>query len=332
MASSLLVGRQRELTTLLEAVASPSNALLSGPARVGKTRLPSGMSCASISGSEAAAAIPLAPLLQFVPSGSPQPARAILTEFHRRSQESPIVLLVDDAHGLDAASAALVHQLCRAEGVPVIAAVRTGEPAPEPIDAIWRDGLAVDVALGPFDRTASDELVSEMIGASRPELLEHVWDRCRGHPLFVRELLERVRQTGTIALIGSVWDVLGDLVLPERLVDLLRRRLAAVSVQERRLLALVALSGGLHMDAIDALGLTDESRSLRYRALLTLEGPIARPAHPLDGELLVAELSATRKNAIRLELADALEVVGEQRRSRRRCCAWMRARARGPTT
>lgn len=318
VASSLLVGRQRELTTLFEAVASANNALLSGPAGVGKTRLlaefagrlPPGMSCTSISGSEAAAAIPLAPLLQFVPSGSPQPARAILTEFYRRSQESPIVLLVDDAHALDAASAALVHQLCRAEGVRVVAAVRTGEPAPEPIDAIWRDGLAVDVVLGPLDRAASDELVSEMIGASTPGLLEHVWDRCRGHPLFVRELLERARQTGTVALIDGVWDVLGDLVLPERLVDLLRRRLAAVSVQQRRLLALVALSGGLHMDAIDALGLTDESRSLRYRALLTLGGPIARAAHPLYGELLVAELSATRKNAIRLELADALEVVG----------------------
>jgi DNA-binding CsgD family transcriptional regulator len=315
---SPLVGRQRELTALLEAVASAGNALLSGPAGVGKTRLlaefanqlPPSMPHLAISGSEAAASIPLAPLYQFVPPGSPEPARAILTEFYRRSQDSPIVLLVDDAHALDEASAALVHQLCRAEGVPVVAAVRTGETAPEQIDAIWRDGLAVDVALAPLERAASDDLVSELIGVATPGLLEQVWDRCRGHPLFVRELVDSARRTGAVTLVDEAWDIVGDLAIPERLQDLLLRRLAALSSDERRLLALVALSGGLHVDAVDALDLTGESRSLRHGALLTLDGPIVRATHPLHGELLLAEVSTRRKNAIRVELADALEAVG----------------------
>jgi DNA-binding CsgD family transcriptional regulator len=315
---SPLVGRQRELTALLEAVASAGNALLGGPAGVGKTRLlaefanqlPPSMPHVAISGSEAAASIPLAPLYQFVPSGSPEPSRAILTEFYRRSQGSPMVLLVDDAHSLDEASAALVHQLCRAEGVPVVAAVRTGETAPEQIGAIWRDGLAVDVTLAPLDRAASDELVSQLIGDSTPGLLDHVWDRCRGHPLFVRELLDSGKRTGAVALVDGAWDILGDLALPERLHDLLLRRLAALSSDERRLLALVALSGGLHVDAVDTLDLTGESRSLRHGALLTLDGAIVRATHPLHGELLLAEVSTRRTNAIRVELADALEAVG----------------------
>jgi DNA-binding CsgD family transcriptional regulator len=315
---SALVGRQRELTALLEAVASAGNALLSGPAGVGKTRLlaefadrlPPGTPNVAISGSEAAASIPLAPLLPLVPSGSPEPSRAILTEFYRRSQDVPIVLLVDDAHSLDEASAALVHQLCRTRGVPVVAAVRTGDPAPEQIDAIWRDGLAVDVALAPLDRAASDDLVSELIGPSTAGLLDHVWDRCRGHPLFARELLASARRTGAVALVDGTWDIVGDLALPERLQDLLLRRLAALSSDERRLLALVALSGGLHVDAVDALDLPSESRSLRHGALLTLDGPIVRATHPLHGELLLAEVSTTRRNAIRVELADALEAVG----------------------
>lgn len=316
--SSPLVGRRNELTALLEAVAVAGNALVSGPAGVGKTRLlaefasrlPLGTTSVPISGSEAAASIPLAPLLRFVPSGSPEPSRAILTEFYRRSWESLIVLLVDDAHALDEASAALVHQLCRAEGVSVVAAVRAGETAPEQIDAIWRDGLAVDVALAPLDRAASDDLVNALIGVPTPRLLEHVWDRCRGHPLFVRELLDSSRRTGAVTPIDGVWDVLGDLAVPGRLQDLLRRRLATLSTDERRLLAFVALSGGLHIEAVDALDLAAESRSLQYRGLVTLHGPITHAAHPLHGELLLAELSTSRKNTIRLELADALESVG----------------------
>jgi hypothetical protein len=51
-----------------------------------------------------------------------------------------------------------------------VTTVRTGETAPEPIDAIWRDGLAVDVALSPLDRAASDESISEMMGDPAPGL------------------------------------------------------------------------------------------------------------------------------------------------------------------
>jgi hypothetical protein len=124
---------------LLVAVAGASNALLSGPAGVGETRLLTEFASHLATypqrvderqrGGRVHPPGSLAPVRSFWQRRAP---RAIVTEFYRRSRESPIVLIVDDAHAPDGASAALVHQLCRTGGVPVVTAVRTGETAREP--------------------------------------------------------------------------------------------------------------------------------------------------------------------------------------------------------
>ncbi len=53
-----------------------------------------------------------------------------------------VVLGVDDAHLLDDASAAVLFDLVVTGAAFVVATLRTGEPAPEPVTALWKDGVA----------------------------------------------------------------------------------------------------------------------------------------------------------------------------------------------
>jgi len=53
-----------------------------------------------------------------------------------------LALGVDDAHLLDDVSAALVHQLAATGSEFVVVTVRSGEPVPDPVVGLWKDGLA----------------------------------------------------------------------------------------------------------------------------------------------------------------------------------------------
>jgi hypothetical protein len=52
-----------------------------------------------------------------------------------------VVIAVDDAHLLDPLSALLVHQIVLHGAATVMVTVRSGEPAPDAITALWKDGL-----------------------------------------------------------------------------------------------------------------------------------------------------------------------------------------------
>src|SRR5205823_3146245 len=75
-----------------------------------------------------------------------------------------VALLVDDAHLLDRASAVLVHELAAGPGVVVIATVRSKEPAPDPILALWKDGLADRIDLRELSEPAVDQLLTDYLG------------------------------------------------------------------------------------------------------------------------------------------------------------------------
>jgi hypothetical protein len=67
----------------------------------------------------------------------------------QRAGSRRLVVFVDDAHLLDDASATLVHHLALASDAVVVVTVVTGMPPLDPIIALWRDGLAERLEVGP---------------------------------------------------------------------------------------------------------------------------------------------------------------------------------------
>ena len=202
-----LVGRQAELEALAAVLgdARVGGVVLAGGAGVGKTRLArealaraegAGWGVEWVAATRAAASIPFGAVSHLLPATERlsddrldllRRAAVLLAE---RGRERPLALGVDDAHLLDDASAALVHQLALRGVVAVLATVRTGEPAPDSVIALWKDGLARRLDLPALAEEATAELLGRALGGpvdgvTRQEVLRVT----EGNPLYLHELV-----------------------------------------------------------------------------------------------------------------------------------------------
>src|SRR5437763_8634871 len=154
-----LVGRAGELRKMRGLLESSARGLvLAGAAGVGKTRLAleylqhaeqSGAAVVRVVATRAAAPLPLGafdPLLPAFHHGAAAGVddradliRRCATFLVESAGGRPLVLFADDAHLLDETSAILVHQLATSGAAFVVVTTRSGEPAPDPIVALWRD-------------------------------------------------------------------------------------------------------------------------------------------------------------------------------------------------
>jgi hypothetical protein len=153
-----LIGRDDVLDSLIAALArqGPGSLVLSGRQGVGRSRLAhevllsaraAGIATEWFVATRAAASIPFGAFTRLLGGLDPQRSdRRILflsavEALAGRAGGRRLVLAVDDAHLLDQAGAALLHQVAATGTAFVVATVCTGEPVPEPIVALGRDGL-----------------------------------------------------------------------------------------------------------------------------------------------------------------------------------------------
>ncbi|HJU98466.1 MAG TPA: ATP-binding protein, partial [Jiangellaceae bacterium] len=168
-----LGGRDEEVAHVGALVRRGRGVLLAGQSGVGKTSLASlvggdlesaGWTVVRVVASRTAATIPfgaLAPLLTpgaALGDGTPAlvQARAGIASL---AAGRPSLVVVDDAQWLDEASAVVLHQLVAQRDLTLLATSRTDEPAPEPVTALWKDGLVDRVDVAPLD----DESVCDLL-------------------------------------------------------------------------------------------------------------------------------------------------------------------------
>lgn len=231
---------------------------------------------------------------------------------------APPLLVVDDAHLLDDASAVLVHQLAVRGEVGLVLTVRAGEPAPDPVVALWKDELAARVDVGPLERADVDALAEHALGGAvqrRP--LDELWRASRGNALVLREVLQAATDSGALAPGERAWELHRDLGPSARLRELLDARLAGLPETERATAELLAVAEPLEVDVAErALGSTtaaaDAPRGVVHERS---EGrAVLRLAHPVYGDVLRERLPPERRRWLTRRLADALERIGTRRR------------------
>jgi DNA-binding CsgD family transcriptional regulator len=329
-----VVGRSNELRQLAAAVLARRGAVISGASGVGKTTLAAtgvelaqrrGMSMARATATQASRGLPFGALASMLPPdpGDDRLSREDHGDLLRRYGRAivdgaggrPLLVFVDDAHLLDDGSATLLHQLALTRAATVLATVRSGERAPDPVVALWKDALADRIEVGVLDAAAIDELLASVLGgpvdaASVRQLI----DRCRGNPLFLRELVIGALGAGALVEEGGLWRLRGDLRPTARLVELVALRLGDLTGPERAVLELLTVGEPLEHAELARLADPASVDALEQKGLITSRADDRRVqvwlAHPVYGDVMRVGISAIREQRIARSLAEVIEAAG----------------------
>jgi DNA-binding CsgD family transcriptional regulator len=329
-----LVGRREELERIERVLRdrAASGVVVAGAAGVGKTRFArEALGVAEAAGcftlwstaTRAAASIPFGAFAHLLPVPDAGPAgrldllRRAGGALREQANGRRLVLAIDDAHLLDEASAALAHQLASTATAFILVTLRRGEPALDPIAALWKDGLAEYLELQSLAQPDVKRLIPAALGGDvdGPTLLR-LWEATRGNALFLRELVVGGLEQGTLSGTSGVWRWTGTIKPGARLGEIVESRLGRLADTERAALELVALGEPIGIRLIEPLAAPGALEQLQRRGLLVLERSgrrtDARLAHPLYGEVLRASTPALGKMCARL--AELLEATGARRR------------------
>lgn len=316
-----LIGRDRDLGVVLRALRTgePNGVVVAGPAGVGKTRLVreatarlgrTGRSHVHLTGTRAASSIPfgaLTPIIE-VETGEASPMVVARRELLARSGERRLLVVVDDAHLLDGPSAAVLWQLSTEGRIDVLATVRAGEPVPDEVRGLWKDGPGLRLELRPLSPEHTTDLCREVLkGEVDPVLASTVHGLSGGLPLFVRELLVGGVASGDVVSGPTGWAAASRFRVPARVTDLVGARLDALDAAARDALEVVALAEPMPVGWLDELVEPDVIDGLERRGLVMTRAEPGAPAcawlsHPLTAELLREAMPASRRRRHALRL------------------------------
>jgi DNA-binding CsgD family transcriptional regulator len=290
-------GREDELELVRGSVAGGRQGIVvTGPAGRGKTRLVTeavrGTDCARVVGTPETRGLPFAAFAHLLPE---------TVSLHRAVQlmSSVRLLLVDDAHLLDDASAALVHQLAAHGRTRLLVVATEGTRTPKAISRLWTGELLPRLALEPLPREETARLLAA--GAGGPEALtaNRLYRLCQGDLRLLRELVDAVCERGLPHRIpdSAEWEWRGPVPITASVREHTAHLLDRTGPGERETLDRLAFGEPLPVDA-DTLDL-DALEALEADGLVHVdEQGAARLAHPLHGPVLRA--AAGRLRARRL--------------------------------
>jgi DNA-binding CsgD family transcriptional regulator len=342
--SGPLIGRREELELIARARGQGmTGVVVRAPAGVGKSRLAraalaqaelDGARIAWVQATRAAASVPLGPFAGVI---APEVRSDDPFELFRRSVEAlrdladgrSLVVAVDDAHLLDATSAALVLQLAQSAAAFVLATVRSGEACPDAIAALSKDAGAQRLELSSLTEEETHDLVESVVGGPVEQRAQTwIWTTSEGNALYAHELAVGVVENGRLKQVSGLWRLPGRPPISESLVELIAARMAGVPSTEHRLLELLALGEPLRLDELLEFVDAESLQNAEARELIRVDSAEPRAevrlAHPLYGEVVGSALGSLRARAIRLQLAAVVQGRGQLTPGEcLRVCVWL---------
>ncbi|MGI5430065.1 LuxR family transcriptional regulator AbsR2 [Streptomyces sp. CA-179760] len=288
-------GREDELELVRRSLTGGRRGIVvTGPAGCGKTRLVTeavrGTDCARAAGTPESRALPLAAFAHLLPE--------TLT-LHRAVQllSGVRTLVVDDAHLLDDASAALVHQLAVHGRTRLLVVTTDGTPVPGAISRLWTGELLPRLTLEPPGEEETAQLLTAGAGPLDPLTVGRLHRLSQGDLRLLRDLLGAVRGrlTHRPGTEERAWR--GPVPLTTAVRERTAPALGRTCPRERETLDRLALAEPLPLRPDDAdLGALEV---LESDGLIRVDDAgTVRLAHPLHGPVLRA--AAGRLRARRL--------------------------------
>ncbi|MCZ4610233.1 LuxR C-terminal-related transcriptional regulator [Streptomyces sp. Lzd4kr] len=290
-------GREDELELVRGALAAGRHGIvITGPAGSGKTRLVTeaarGTDFVRVAGTPETRRIRFAAFAHLVPETA---------SLHGAFQHLSGVrlLLVDDAHLLDDASAALVHQLAVHGRTRLLVVTADGAPAPGAISRLWTGELLPRLTLEPLPREDTARLLAaEAAGAGlEPLTVNRLHRLCRGDLRLMRDLTGAIRERGLLTRVEDTqeWAWRGPVPMTATVRERTAHVLDRTCPEQGEILERLAFAEPLPLDL--------EADRLDLRALEHLEADAlvhvddqgaVRLTHPLHGPVLRAAAGRLR--------------------------------------
>jgi DNA-binding CsgD family transcriptional regulator len=314
-----LLDRPTEFDAIRSSVTGAGGGVvLVGAAGVGKTTLARAVTASLradvqwVGCTESSRSIPLGVFAHRIPpSGSRDPV-ALLAAARASILERPgTVIGVDDAHLLDQLSSTLIHQIAIERAGHIVATVRSGEPVPDAVTALWKDNHLQRFELMPFTKQQSIALVEAVLGGTLEGLSADVmWDASGGNPLFLRHMVEGAVDAGTLTEVDGVWQLRGKAVVPSGLAALLEDRLDHVGDDVVNALKFLALCEPLDIDALSELAGEEAVDAAEVGGLIRVaqDGSSlnARFSHPLYGDVVRRRVGTASARRLRGRIVNVL--------------------------
>ncbi|MEV7452999.1 hypothetical protein AB0P20_30055, partial [Streptomyces nigra] len=294
-------GRESELDLVRASLGAGRDGLVvSGPVGCGKSRLVAeatrATGCARVAGTPAARHLRFAAFAHLVPE------TASLHGAHRRLSGIRL-LVVDDAHLLDDASAALVHQLAVHGRTRLVVVTTEGAPAPAAVSRLWTGDLLPRLTLEPLHREDTARLLADVPGGAdlEPLTVNRLHHLCQGDLRLLRDLVDALRERRLLSRVDGTdtWAWRGPLPVTATVRERAAKVLDRSCPGERETLQRLAFAEPSPLDPErDGLG-PHTLEQLEADGLVHVDGGGAvRLAHPLHGAVLRA--TAGRLRARRL--------------------------------
>ena len=233
----------------------------------------------------------------------------------------PVVLCVDDAHNLDAATLTLIRRLVWASRSLPLAVLITTRPDPSREPLMMLIGQAkVRLWLPPMGPMMVERLVHDRTGRWPGPLLRRILAVAAGNPLFVAELLRAYQNADALA------DVVPDLIEARfeldwygtGLEEVIRAQLSQLDQPARDVLAAMAVwgtdigAGDLARLLPGSDGAADEplERAISSGLVRREPGGTVRFSHDLFREVTYGELAEAERRAMHGRAADVLAADG----------------------
>jgi predicted ATPase/class 3 adenylate cyclase len=178
--------------------------------------------------------------------------------FGKLTQDSPLVLLLDDIHWADNGSLELIEYLAKLEVDLPVFILCTTRPSLDELHPNWGNDfpLCSIIMIKSLDILASQQLVSEILQnvSDLPyDLVETIARNAEGNPFYLEELIKVLIEDGVILKGEDIWQIvpqkLTQLRVPATLTGVLQARLDRLPSTESEVLERAAVIGRTFWDA-----------------------------------------------------------------------------------
>ncbi|MDQ0851129.1 DNA-binding CsgD family transcriptional regulator/type II secretory pathway predicted ATPase ExeA [Arthrobacter sp. B3I9] len=228
-------------------------------------------------------------------------------EEERRATGKPLLLIVDDAHDLDEATAGILVELAAAGWAKLLVGAASRPGLPEPLLQLWFEGIAERHDLRPLTQQQTTDMLERTLGPQvLPNVAEILWEASEGNPLLLNSLIDDAKNDGTLHQHNGVWLLTRPLNSHgDRLTDVVRRQLLRRSPEERQALNLVALAEPVSKELIEAVVGEQTVGALIEHDLIQVTAasdPELRLRHPVYADTLRNLISPARSLQLRQSL------------------------------